>query len=330
MPREILVVTEAQLREVITLDRELVDVIERAFIALASGEVIMPPILSMAIPQANGEVDVKTAYIPGFEGFAIKVSPGFFDNPRLGLPSLNGLMILFSASTGLVEAVFLDNGYLTDIRTAAAGAVAARHLAPEKVETAGVIGTGVQARLQIEAAHLVRPFGRALVWGRDKDNAAACARDISETLDIEALPVDDPADLVAQSQLVVTATPAREPVFESAWLHPGLHVTAMGSDQETKNEIDPRALVAADAYICDSVAQCRRLGELRTAIEAGLWTRDDPAELGAVIAGDAGGRRAQSEVTICDLTGTGAQDTAIATLARARCAEAGAGASITA
>jgi hypothetical protein len=118
-------------------------------------------------PAGGGEVDVKTAYIPGFDGFAIKVSPGFFDNPDLGLPSLNGLMILFSAKTGLVEAVFLDNGYLTDIRTAAAGAVAARHLAPERCETAGVIGTGVQARLQIEAAHLVRPFPRVLVWGRD-------------------------------------------------------------------------------------------------------------------------------------------------------------------
>jgi len=325
MPREILIVTEAQLREVITLDLDLVDAIERAFVALATGEVIMPPILSMAIPEANGEVDVKTAYIPGFDGFAIKVSPGFFDNPKLGLRSLNGLMILFSARTGLVEAVFLDNGYLTDIRTAAAGAVAARHLAPERVETAGVIGTGTQARLQIVAAHLVRRFERVLVWGRDPDKAAACAHDIAGILDIEVAPVDDPARLAAQSQLVVTTTPAREPVFDAAWLHPGLHVTAMGSDQETKNEIDPQALVAADAYVCDRVSQCEKLGELRAAIAAGVWNRGDPPELGAVIAGDAAGRRAQTDVTICDLTGTGAQDTAVATLARARCAEAGAG-----
>ena len=103
------------------LDLALVDVIERAFAALQAGGVVMPPILSMDLAEANGEVDVKTAYIPGFDGFAIKVSPGFFDNPALGLPSLNGLMILFSAQTGLVQAVFLDNGYLTDLRTAAAG-----------------------------------------------------------------------------------------------------------------------------------------------------------------------------------------------------------------
>ena len=169
---DISILTEADLRALVKLDLEAVDVVESAFRALASGEVIMPPILSMDIPAANGEVDVKTAYIPGFDGFAIKVSPGFFDNPKLGLPSLNGLMILFSAKTGLVEALLLDNGYLTDVRTAAAGAVAARHLAPESVTTAGVIGTGVQARLQIEAAHLVRPFERVLVWGRETRKSA--------------------------------------------------------------------------------------------------------------------------------------------------------------
>lgn len=295
----------------------MIDVVERAFSALARGDVIMPPILSMAIPEANGEVDVKTAYIQGFDGFAIKVSPGFFDNPKLGLASLNGLMILLSAKTGLVEAVFLDNGYLTDIRTAAAGAVAARHLAPRLVKTAGVMGTGVQARLQIEAAHLVRPFERVLVWGRDMEKAAACAADLAARLGIEALAEADPARLVAESQLVVTTTPSREPILKAEWLHPGLHITAMGSDQHEKNEIDPRALDAANAYVCDRVSQCEALGELRSAIAAGLWTGKEPAELGAIVNGTAIGRANDTDVTICDLTGTGAQDTAIATHARA-------------
>ena len=134
---DIRILTEAQLRDVVALDRETVDVIENGFRALAGGGVVMPPVLSMAIEEAHGEVDVKTAYVPGFDGFALKVSPGFFDNPKIGLPSLNGLMILLSATTGLVQAVFLDNGYLTDIRTAAAGAVAARHLAPEDLAVAG-------------------------------------------------------------------------------------------------------------------------------------------------------------------------------------------------
>jgi ectoine utilization protein EutC len=312
MAHDIRILTEAELRQALTLDLPLIDAIEAAFTALASGRVTMPPILSMALPEANGEVDVKTAYIPGFEGFAIKVSPGFFDNPKLGLPSLNGLMILFSATTGLVQAVFLDNGYLTDLRTAAAGAVAARHLAPATVETAGVIGTGVQARLQLQAAHLVRPFRKALVHGRDRARAEACAADLAASLGIEAEAIADPAELVSRSQLVITTTPARSPVLMADWLHEGLHVTAMGSDQAEKNEIDPRALAKADLYACDRVSQCEKLGELRTAKAAGLWTRGTPPELGAIVAGESPGRRAETEITICDLTGTGAQDTAIA------------------
>ncbi|MCT7375761.1 cyclodeaminase [Chelativorans salis] len=324
MPRDIFILTENELRNAVRLDVKAVDVVEEAFAALGTGKVVMPPILSMAIPEANGEVDVKTAYIPGFDGFAIKVSPGFFDNPKLGLPSLNGLMILFSAKTGLVEALLLDNGYLTDVRTAAAGAVAARHLAPQAVETAGVMGTGVQARLQIEAAHLVRPFKRVLVWGRNAEKAAACAKDIAASLGIEARAEKDPARLVAESQLVVTTTPAEEPILKADWLHPGLHITAMGSDQEGKNEIDPRALVAVDLYVADRASQCEKLGELRSAIAAGVWKGGTPAELGGILQGQPG-RANEDQVTICDLTGTGAQDTAIATFALAEAKVAGAG-----
>lgn len=313
--RDVFVLTETDLRAVVDLDLEVIDVVEKAFAGLASGRVVMPPILSMAIPEANGEVDVKTAYIPGFDGFAIKVSPGFFDNPKLGLPSLNGLMILFSAKTGLVEALLLDNGYLTDIRTAAAGAVAARHMAPENVETAAVFGTGVQARLQMKAAHLVRPFPKVLVWGRDQAKAEACAADLARDLGIDARVEMDPARAVAESQLVVTTTPARMPIIRAEWLHPGLHITAMGSDQHEKNEIDPQAIVDADRYVVDRVSQCEKLGELRSALAAGIWQGDPPPELGDVVTSRVRGREHEDEVTIADLTGTGAQDTAISTYA---------------
>ena len=93
--------TEAQLRQVVDLDLDAIDCIESAFCALSGGEVVMPPILSMSIEEFNGEVDVKTAYVPGIESFAIKMSPGFFDNPKLGLPSTSGLMVLFSVRTGM-------------------------------------------------------------------------------------------------------------------------------------------------------------------------------------------------------------------------------------
>ncbi|MEM9012393.1 MAG: cyclodeaminase [Pseudomonadota bacterium] len=318
MPHDVRIVTEAELRGAVALDLGLVDVIEGAFTALAKGGVELPPILSMEMPAVNGEVDVKTAYLPGAEGFAVKISPGFFDNPSLGLPSLSGLMVLLSARTGRVDAVFLDNGYLTDLRTAAAGAVAARHLARSEVRKAGVIGTGVQARLQMQAAHLVRPFESALVWGRDPEKARRCASDIESALGVPVGVAATPDALVAACQMVVTATPARAPLISADMLHPGLHITAMGSDQAGKCEIAPSALAAADLYVCDRVSQCESAGELRAAMAEGLWSGAAPPELGAIAAGLAPGRTRDSAVTICDLTGTGVQDTAIACHVRER------------
>ncbi len=311
MAHDTRIFSESQLRDAVSLDLSIVDVIEEAFVALASGKVVMPPILSMDLEAANGEVDVKTAYIPGFDGFAIKISPGFFDNPKIGLPSLNGLMILFSAKTGLVETIFLDNGYLTDIRTAAAGAVAARHLAPARISTAGVIGTGIQARLQMQAAHLVRPFEHLIIYGRDREKAENCALDLARMLDVEVEIAADAKALVEQSQLVVTTTPAREPIVLADWLHPGLHITAMGSDQSGKNEIEAAALAKADLYVCDRVSQCETSGELEAACAVGMLP-ETPPELGDVVTGSHPGRQNQDAISICDLTGTGAQDTAIA------------------
>jgi ornithine cyclodeaminase len=326
MADDVRIVTQAELRAAVPLDLAAVNAVEAAFVALAGSGVVMPPVLSMHLPQVNGEVDVKTAWLPGFDGFAVKTSPGFFDNPRLGLPSLNGLMVLLSATTGMVQAVFLDNGYLTDLRTAAAGAVAARHLAPARVDVAGVVGTGAQARMQIAAAHLVRPFGQVRVWGRDPARAQACADDIAAMIGVEARVAPDLGRMVGDCQLVVTTTPARASLITADMLHPGLHITAMGADQPGKGELAPGALVAADLYVCDRVSQVRAMGELRAAVEAGLWTGEAPPELGQVIAGQKPGRDSAGCITICDLTGTGAQDTAIATHALACLGMAGAGA----
>ena len=165
---EVRILSAADLRRLVPLDTAAISAVENGFRALASGEVVMPPILRLDIAAANGEVDVKTAYVPGFASFAIKVSPGFFDNPKIGLPSLNGLMILLSASTGLLEAILLDNGYLTSVRTAAAGAVAAKYLSREDATTAAILGAGVQARLQLDALTLVRPIREARMWTRTR------------------------------------------------------------------------------------------------------------------------------------------------------------------
>jgi len=320
------ILTERELRDCVRLDGDAVDVVERAFAALAGGGVVMPPILRLDVADHNGEVDVKTAYVPGLDSFAIKISPGFFDNPKLGLPSVNGLMVLLGARTGLAEALLLDNGYLTDVRTAAAGAVAARHLARADAAVAGVLGAGVQARLQVEALALVRPIHRVLVWARDATRAQACADDLAGRLGIAAAVAGSAEAAVRDSDVVVCTTPARAPLVRADWLHAGLHVTAMGSDAEDKNELEPAVLARADRYVCDSRAQTARLGELHHAIAAGAVPEDVPVtELGAICAGRAPGRTRADEVTVCDLTGTGVQDTAIARHAVALAAERGFG-----
>lgn len=318
MPK-IKILTQSDLMKAVPLDGEAVACVENAFAALAGGKVVMPPILSLAIREANGEVDVKTAYVPGLDSFAIKVSPGFFDNPKIGLPSTSGLMMVFSARTGVLEALLLDNGYLTDMRTAAAGAVAAKHCSRADSATVCIFGAGMQARLQLQALMLVRPVTKALIWARDIARAEALAERVAREDGIEAVAVADPEAAVSAADIVVTTTPATEPVLKAGWLKPGQHVTAMGSDQHSKNEIEPACLARADAYVPDRQSQTVELGELRSAIEAGLVSAEKKfAELGDIITGAARARLTPSAITIADLTGTGVQDTAIATLALKR------------
>jgi len=320
------ILTEKDLRDCVHLDDEAVACVESCFRALASENIVMPPILRLDIPEHNGEVDVKTAYVPGFDSFAIKISPGFFDNPKLGLPSVNGLMVLFSARTGLVEALLLDNGYLTDVRTAAAGAVAAEWLARSDARRAGILGAGVQARLQLKALTLVRGIAEARVWAREAARAEAFATEMSAALGIPVTACASAEEAVRASDIVVTTTPSTTPLVQADWLRAGQHVTAMGSDAEHKNELAPEVVVRVDRFVCDRQSQSARLGELHHAIAAGLVAADVAVpELGQVIAGQAEGRRSDSDITVCDLTGTGVQDTAIATFARQRAVAAGLG-----
>lgn len=326
---DIRILTEAELRSQIQLDLAAVECVEEAFHALATKSVIMPPIMRLDIIENNGEIDVKTAYIPGVESLAIKISPGFFDNPNLGLPSVNGLMVLFSTRTGLVEALLLDNGYLTDIRTAAAGAVAAKYLARADSRRAAILGAGVQAGLQLEALTLVRDIDSATIWARDFDKARSRAAELSARIGIEVTASPDIASATRAADIIVTTTPSTQPILMSEHIVAGQHITAMGSDGEHKNEIDPTIIADKAQYFCDRLSQVRVLGELHHAIEKQLVKPSaEFPELGQVIAHQLGGRQHSEDTTLCDLTGTGIQDTAIATLAYQLCQQHQAGTNI--
>ena len=311
-----------QIAAAVSIDLDALNAVEQGFAALGRGDVVQPPILSMDIEESNGEVDVKTAHIRGNSRFAIKVSPGFFDNPKLGLPSLNGLMMVFSAKTGLVDAVLFDEGYLTMVRTALAGAIAAKHLSRKNSRRVAVLGAGEQAVKQVEALRLVRDIQVVDVWARRESAAQAYA----ETMRGQGLEVHVHAnvtDACRHADIIVTTTPSQSPILTADDLPEGVHVTAMGSDAPGKRELHESAMLRADAFVCDTRAQSEHNGELKAFMTAAGKSEVPFAvhELGSLIAQGELVRSSEADITICDLTGTGVQDTAIAGFALERLAE---------
>jgi ornithine cyclodeaminase len=289
-----------------------VDVIRAAFRADGEGRTHVPAVINLEIASARGEFHIKTAHIEGTPHIAVKVASGFFDNPAKGLPSGSGMMALFDATTGLPAALLLDNGFLTDLRTGAAGAVAADYLARQSIETVGVIGSGVQARHQVRCLRTVRSFSRLMAWSPTRERLDAyCAEMRTEGYDATA--ATDPEAVCAAADIIITTTPARETIVKADWLRDGVHVTAVGSDSPGKRELDPECLDRADLVVVDRYGQCAAFGELKHALDAALLTRHDVhAELGEIVAGRKPGRTTDMQITIADLTGVGFQDTAIA------------------
>jgi len=278
--------------------------------------------MHIAARDRNGDIDVKSAYVKGLPYIAIKIAAGFSDNPVLGLPVGSAMMVVLSAQTGACEAILLDNSFLTDLRTGLAGAVAAKHLAPRSVETVGVLGTGVQARIQVECLALVRSFQKVVVWGRSKEKSDRYAGEMRERLGVEVEVATAPAEVVRASQLLITATASERPLVLADSLHEGLHITAVGSDLPGKQELAPEVLLRADRLVCDRLAQCRTNGEVQHLLDGGgLPKGREIIELGELTNGDKQGRQREDEITVCDLTGTGVQDTAIANLAYAAALE---------
>lgn len=180
------------------------------------------------------------------------------------------------------------------------------------------LGAGVQAQLQLRALCLVRPIASATIWARDTNKAAQTAATAANKLGIKVTAAQDRATAISDADVIVTTTPATEPIVNVDWLRSGQHVTAMGSDQPGKNELAPACLTRADLYVPDRLSQTRKMGELQAAIDAELIDSTRRfAELGSVLNGTAPGRTNPNQITIADLTGTGVQDTAIATHALA-------------
>src|SRR5829696_9268256 len=310
---EVPIFDERAIRGVIT-PAGAVSVIRDAFRLDGEGKTNVPPVINLEIASARGEFHIKTAHIEGVRHIAVKIASGFYDNAAKGLPTGSGLIALFDAETGLPAALLLDNGYLTDVRTGAAGAVAADVLAPAGVVTVGVIGSGVQARHQVRCLRVVREFSRVLAWSPTRLHLEKYRADMAA----EGVTVDlagGPQEVCDAADVLVVATPARVPIVRAEWLRPGMHVTALGSDAPGKQELDAACLSKADLVVVDRLAQCASFGELKHALDAALMSSREVAELGDIVAGNRPGRVSREQLTIADLTGVGFQDTAIASAA---------------
>ena len=311
---EVLLLSGHEIRDLVGAADALLAVRD-AFVRLARGEATLPGVINLDIPNSGAEVHVKSAHLQGSRFFTIKVASGSYANPERGLPVGSGIVLVFDAVTGFPRAILFDNGYLTDLRTGAAGALAADLLARREVDRVGIIGVGTQARYQFAALLGVRKPERVIAFGRSEAKATAFAREMEKLHGIRVLPAKTVEQAVRGSDVVITVTPSREPLVRAEWVLPGTHITAVGADGPDKQELDVEVLKKADKVVADRLDQCIRLGEIHHAIEAGALRPEDVyAELGEIAAGLKRGRTSDQEITVADLTGVGVQDAALAEL----------------
>jgi len=291
----------------------VIDAVEAGFSMFSRDLVDVPPVGLLHFDHPPGDVHIKYGSIRGDDVFVVKVATGFYENPSRGLPTSDGMMLVADARTGRLLAVLLDGGWLTELRTGAAGAVAARHLAPP-VERIGIVGAGVQGRFQLRALAHVTDCRRVVVWSRRAERAAAYRDEMAgEGWDVEISA--DPAGVAAACNLIVTATPATEPVLLAGDIRPGTHITALGSDNLGKQELDAAILAAADRVVADSLGQATHHGECAAAVHSGVLAIEDIVELGRVVDDPGLGRQSPEDVTVADLTGVAVQDIQVAKMA---------------
>jgi ornithine cyclodeaminase len=307
------IIEEPALRGAIT-PALAVESIREAFRADGEGRTRVPPVINLDIPAHHGEFHIKTAHIDGVPYVAIKIASGFYDNAARGLPTGSGLMAVFDATTGMPVALLLDNGFLTDIRTGAAGAVAADLLAHRQIDVVGVVGSGIQARHQIRCLRVVRDFARVVAWSPARERLERYCDEL-RTEGYDARGVANVEEVCAAADVLITTTPSRVPLVRAEWLRAGMHVTAVGSDSPGKQELDAACLRRADLVAADRMSQCAAFGELSHALAGAAIDHSVVIEIGAIVAGRAAGRTADDQITIADLTGVGFQDTAIAAAA---------------
>lgn len=301
----------------------MIQAIEDGFVLYSDDKVVVPPVGFLNFKEPPGDVHIKYGYVKNDSVYVLKVASGFYDNEKIGVPFADGVLLVFSQRTGHLELVLHDRCWLTDMRTAAAGAVAARHLAPKDVRAIGIVGTGTQARMQLELLKDVVDCQVCYAWGRNENKlgkmiAELQGYDAVRDWGLDIRPAKDIDELTANCNLIVTTTSAREPVIQADQVSSGTHITAMGSDDHGKQELDAGLLGKADLIVADSISQCVDHGECFHAVKEKTVDEADIVELGNVISDPALGRSNDEQITVADLTGIAIQDIQIAKMACGR------------
>ena len=304
-----LVLSHSEISSLITFERAI-NAVQKVMEAHGRNQVIAPNLLHAESPR--GEFHIKTGgVLNGEEGvFGLKANGGFFGNRELGLPNIVGVIYLADAQTGCPLAM-LDSVEISRVRTGAATAVAARKLARPNSEVVTVVGTGTQAKTQLEALTHVLPIKSARLVGRNVNRTQQRAEEIGAELGVEVSAFDSVSAALKGADVLVTSTPSREALVQLEDISPGLFIAAVGADSPGKQELDPR-IVAHATVVADVMSQCVHVGELQHSLREGLLKEEEVhGELGAVLCGTIPGRTREDEVTLYDSTGTALQDVAL-------------------
>ena len=275
--------------EVVSLDRiksvlpklDLIEEIEAGFVAYSEGMIVVPPVGELSFESPPGDVHIKYGYIKEDDVYVVKIASGFYANKNIGLPTGNGMMLVFKQSTGQPVAILHDECYLTDVRTAVAGAVAAKYLSPSNVKTIGIVGTGVQARLQLRYLKDIVNCRNVIVWGRNQKALLRYEKEMS-MYEYQITTTTNISDIVEHCQLIVTCTPSERSLINA--VRPGTHITAIGSDTVSKRALSSVVMLQADMIVTDCEDQSRIRGEIYQVLKDGN-SLDGITDLGQIISG---------------------------------------------
>ena len=303
------IVSAAEIAARLSFER-LIPQIAQGFRDFHSGKARVAAITNIDLPEVNGEMHIKPGYMVDGAYLCVKIATCYYDNPQHGLPTRDGAIVLADRTLGRIEAILCDAGRITDMRTAAASAVAVDALALPGPVTLGLVGAGTQAYWHATALKHVRPIERILLWGRNTQHVDRAIDRIGAATGI-AVAAGSLDDIARFCHVIVTATPARTPILTQQQVRPGALIVAMGADAAGKRELGSDILEQASMVVADSLAQCRAVGELQWLSISGARPRIE--ELGAILAGTVAGRQTDAEIIVFDSTGLAFQDVVGAT-----------------